>query len=122
MRDETKRKLDAQIRENQSLERWALIFGATLAVGFGLLAIASNVTISAREVGASVQSAAWKIDHETGDNFAELQIVLDDGRLVIAGTRLRKLPALGTKIIAREKVLGTGYHSYTWNGETPEAK
>ena len=72
MRDETKRKLDAQIRENQSLERWALILGASLAVGFGLLAIASNVTISARAVSASVQSAAWKIDHETGDSYADL--------------------------------------------------
>ena len=98
------------------LHRQVLIWGAAGTAAMGLYFVASETTLSNRETGGTVQRAVWRIDHETGVSYPDFQIVLDDGRLVVAGTLQNKLPPVRTKIIVREKTRATGYHSYSWEG------
>ena len=118
MRDETRRKLDKELNELGTIEKWAVLLVAVLCVGFGLLFLASKTTVSERQVPATVQRAVWRINDETGQSYPDFQIVLDDGRLVVAGTLQPTLPPVGAKITVREKTRATGYHSYSWEGAT----
>ena len=122
MREETRRKLDEKLNRFDIGEKRALLLGAILCVLAGLLFVASKTTISNRETTGVVQRALWRIDHNSGQSYPDFQIVLDDGRLVVAGTLQNKLPPIGAKIIVRETTRATGYHSYSWGGaiEPPE--
>ena len=118
MRDETRRRLDKELNDFGTVEKLVLLLGTVLCVGFGLLFLASKTTVSERQVPATVQRAVWRIDHNAGTSYPDFQIVLDDGRLVVAGTLQNQLPPVGAKITVREKTRATGYHSYGWEGAT----
>lgn len=122
MREETRAKLDELVRLSRWYEYKALVIGAALTVGLGLLAIAYSIVVSEHDVNGTVQWAVWKIDHDTGDKYADLQVMLADGRLVRAGTRGNSLPARDSDILVRERVRGIGYRTYTWEGATPPAE
>jgi hypothetical protein len=116
MRDETRRKLDAMLHGENRLHRQVLMWGAIATAAMSLYFVASHKTISSREMSGTVQRAVWRINNETGTSYPDLQIVLDDGRLVVAGTLQPTLPPVGATITVREKNRATGYHSYSWEG------
>ena len=122
MHEETRRKLDETLNGESGLERKALVLGGVLALLFGLFFVASNTNVSDREVSGKVQWAVWKTDHDTGERYPSMQIVLNSGRLVRASTLQHQLPPVGAKINVREKLRATGYRSYSWEGglERPE--
>lgn len=117
MRDDTKRKLDELAAGDRSLDHKTIFLGAALCILFGLLFIAYKTTTAERIVIGKVARAVWLINEDSGIRYPDIQVTLDEGRLVLAGSLEPKLPNVGARVVLREKSKLIGFHSYSWEGK-----
>lgn len=116
MRDETKRKLDDLVSDERLLDRKTIFYAALMCLAFGGVFVAWKTTFAERTVPGKVTHSVWRIDTESVIRYPDIQVMLDEGRLVGAGTLELKLPAVGSRVVVTEKARLMGYHSYHWEG------
>ncbi len=116
MRQETKDKLDGLENSDRSNFRRGLTAVAVLTLVAGIGFASSSRIISERILPGEVRWAIWNVDHETGQRYPSMQVMLDDGRLVHAGTLQPQLPQVGMRVVVREKTGLWGNRWYAWEG------
>jgi hypothetical protein len=115
-RAETRRKLDMLTRRHRA-RMWLLaLAGAAAVLGLGYM-IGFQSPPVAREVEAVVRVAAVRIN-DTGQRYISIEAQLDNGKVVMVGSRLLTPPAQGAHIVLTERVGWLGYHVYEWYGQT----
>ena len=74
MREDTKRKLDELAAGDRSLTRKTIFLGAVLCAAFGLFFTALKTTTSERLVSGNVTHSVWRINHDTGMRYPDIQV------------------------------------------------
>lgn len=95
---------------------------AALLVIFGCLLAVHTTVRKEREVSGIVSRATWRLNGDTGERYSEIQVTLDNRRLVRANGGAGMLPAVGSRVTLRKRAMLLGYTTYQWDGlETPPA-
>lgn len=91
-----------------------LAVALVLVAGFVTLQVGAG---DQRHVTATVQSANWRLNGDTGQHYPFIQARLDNGASVRVGSIVSDLPAVGTRITVRERALLFAYMTtYEWDG------
>ena len=115
MRNETRRKLDAETRREWWQLRWAAV--AALIAGLVGAYVATPWSIDRRrDVEAVVTYATIKTDADTGSSYTTLDAKLDNGQLVRARGLPQMLPASGARVVLEERSRWFSVHEYVWTG------
>ncbi|NOT72512.1 MAG: hypothetical protein HOP09_14930 [Hyphomicrobium sp.] len=117
MRDDTKRKLDELAAGDRSFTRITMLLGAVLCVAVGVFITSWKTITAERLVAGNVTRSIWLINHKTGMRYPDIEVALDEGRLVRVGTLEPKLPDIRARVVLREKSKLIGFHSYSWEGK-----
>lgn len=117
MREETRKLLD-RLRRGDMLGWWpALAVLALILTSFVVLRMSVG---DARTVHGTVQSAAWRLNEDTGQHYPHIEVKLDNGRAVRVASFATTLPGVGQRIAVRKRpLLFHSLSTYEWPG--PEA-
>ena len=116
MREDTRKRLDRLQRQDIYAWRPALVVLVLLFGGF----FAFRTTVrEERAVSGTVQYAAWRLNEDTGQQYPDIQVVLDNAALVRAGSLAPALPAVGARVTLRQRAMLLGYTIYEWDGPGP---
>ncbi|MFT3733128.1 MAG: hypothetical protein QM780_17205 [Hyphomicrobium sp.] len=118
MREDTRQKLDAVAQSERSRERLALAVGAGLVALVGIYCLGNSYPLSEPRVSGEVRWAVWKYEHDTGERYPDIQVLLTDGRLVRATTYEHDLPAVGSNVELKERIWAWGPVTYRWDRQT----
>ena len=115
MRNEAHRKLDRHVALKGAARWLGLIIGAVTLAALAIIVYHPGGT---REIPAVVRVAVAGAD-QTGTRYTHLELDLQDGRIVVAGSAAPlPPPATGARIIVREHTSALGFRSYLWEGQT----
>lgn len=117
MRHETRSKLEDLERRDRRWKIWIVVSAVLLLSGYYFLFAAPHR--SQRNVGAIVVLAVVESDTGTGQRIMHIEANIDTGKRVVAGGRPLDPPRVGERILLRERLSWTGYHSYYWEGLRP---
>ena len=89
---------------------------AALLVIFGCLLAVHTTVRKEREVSGVVSRAVWRLNGDTGERYSEIQVTLDNRRLVRANGGAGMLPDVGSRVTLRKRAKLLGYTTYQWDG------
>lgn len=89
---------------------------AALLVIFGCLLAVHTTVRKEREVSGVVSRAVWRLNGDTGERYSEIQVTLDNRRLVRANGGAGMLPEVGSRVTLRKRAMLLGYTTYQWDG------
>lgn len=114
MREETRKRLDGLLASD-----WLgwLPAAVVLALFVGV-ALAAHVGVGdAKRVAATVESADWRLNEDTGQHYPHIEVKLDSGASVRVGSLATSLPTVGARITIRQRPLLFDYlTTYEWDG------
>jgi hypothetical protein len=114
MREEARQRLDRFFRLD--LASW-LPSLAVLLVLFGCLLAVHTTVRKERAIGGTVLSATWRINQDTGEQYSDIHVALDNKSQVRASSFGGALPEIGTRILVRKRAMLLGYTTYQWDGD-----
>ena len=114
MREDTRKRLDRlHIRDWLG---WLPVLGVLIALAGGLIALHMSAG-SPRAVQGTVATADWRLNEDTGQHYPHIEVKLDGGMEVRVGSFATTLPAVGTRIVVRQRGLLFDYlTTYEWDG------
>jgi hypothetical protein len=119
MREHTRERLDRLRRH----EMFAWLPAAVLLVLlFGAFFALRTTVRGEREVAGTVQSAAWRVNEDTGQRYPDIEVVLGNRAVVRVGSIAPALPEIGSQILLRKRRMLLGYTTYRWEGELRELR
>jgi hypothetical protein len=114
MREETRKRLDRL--QLGDLLGWLPAFAIVALLLAALVALHMS-TGDARRVLATVESADWRLNEDTGQHYPHIEVKLDTGASVRVGSFATTLPAIGQRITVRQRALLFEYlTTYEWPG------
>jgi hypothetical protein len=115
LREETRQKLDVAAQSERSRDRLALAFGGILVALTGIFFAVNSYPVNERPVSGVVRWAVWKYDHETGQRYPDMQVMLAEGQLVSATTLESGLPEVGSTVNLTERIWIWYPATYRWD-------
>ena len=113
MREETRRKLEEMERDHRRSIVVAIVAALAMAIAAGSVYFLHNARQTTATVQGTVRFAVLRNDDDTGSRYADIQVMLDDGRLVNVATPIfRPLPLLGEHVVLEQRRSGLGLVSY----------
>jgi hypothetical protein len=89
---------------------------AALLVIFGCLLAVHTTVRKEREVSGVVSRAAWRLNGDTGERYQDIEVTLDNARVVRASGEAGTLPEVGSRVTLRRRAMLLGYTTYQWDG------
>src|SRR5690349_17503968 len=96
MREDTRKLLDRLQRHE--MFAW-LPAVALLVLLFGAFFALRTTVRGEREVGGTVQSAVWRVNEDTGQRYPDIEVILDNRKIVRVGSIAPALPEIGSQIL-----------------------